>query len=184
MAASQNIRHAARVLHAGGVIAYPTEGVFGLGCLPGDYEAVSDILAIKARDESKGLILIISDIEQIADWIDLPSAGLDLAPPGDNPVTWIIPASEDAPVWISGDHDSIAVRLTTHPTARALCEEADSAIVSTSANITNHPPARHSLVLRRQFGTLVDYIVPGECGPAAGPSEIRDFLTGDILRPA
>lgn len=184
MAASQNIRHAARVLHAGGVIAYPTEGVFGLGCLPDNYEAVSNILTIKARDQSKGLILIISDIEQIEDWIALSSAGLDLAPPGDNPVTWIIPASDDVPTWISGDHDSIAVRLTTHPIAKALCDAADSAIVSTSANITNHPPARHSLVLRKQFGTLVDYIVPGECGPATGPSEIRDFLTGDILRPA
>lgn len=184
MAASQNIRHAARVLHAGGVIVYPTEGVFGLGCLPDNYEAVSNILTIKARDQSKGLILIISDIEQIEDWIALSSVGLDLAPPGDHPVTWIIPASDDVPTWISGDHDSIAVRLTTHPIAKALCDAADSAIVSTSANITNHPPARHSLVLRKQFGTLVDYIVPGECGPATGPSEIRDFLTGDILRPA
>ena len=184
MAASQNIRHAARVLHAGGVIAYPTEGVFGLGCLADDYAAVSDILAIKARDQSKGLILIISDIEQIEDWIDLPSTGLNLEPPGDKPVTWIIPASDDVPTWISGDHDSIAVRLTTHPTAKALCDEADSAIVSTSANITGHPPAHHSLVLRRQFGTLVDYIVPGECGPAVGPSEIRDYLSGEIVRPA
>lgn len=184
MAASQNIRHAARVLHAGGVIAYPTEGVFGLGCLPDDYEAVSDVLAIKARDESKGLILIISNYEQIEDWIDLPTTGLNLEPPGDGPVTWIIPASDDVPTWISGDHDSIAVRLTTHPTAKALCDETDSPLVSTSANISGHAPARHSLVLRRQFGTLVDYIVPGECGPAAGPSEIRDYLSGEIVRPA
>lgn len=184
MAASQNIRHAARILHAGGIIAYPTEGVFGLGCLPDDYEAVSDILSIKSRDQSKGLILIISDPEQIAQWIDLPQNGLKLTSASDNPVTWIIPASEDAPAWICGDHDSIAVRLTTHPVAKALCDETDSAIVSTSANITGHAPARHSLVLRRQFHALVDYIVPGECGPATGPSEIRDYLTGEIVRPA
>ena len=184
MAASQNIRHAARVLHAGGVIAYPTEGVFGLGCLPDDYEAVSNILAIKARDQSKGLILIISDIEQIEDWIDVPTTGLNLESPAGNPVTWIIPASDDVPVWICGEHDSIAVRLTTHPTAIALCDETDSPLVSTSANISGHPPARHSLVLRRQFSSLVDYIVPGECGPATGPSEIRDYLTGEIVRPA
>lgn len=184
MAASQSIRQAARILHAGGVITYPTEGVFGLGCLPDNHEAVSDLLSIKARDQSKGLILIISDPEQIAGWLDLPLNGLDLKSAVDSPVTWIVPATEEVPPWIRGDHDSIAVRLTTHPIANALCRETDSAIVSTSANIAGHAPARNSLVLRRQFNGLVDYIVPGECGPAAGPSEIRDYLTGEILRPA
>ena len=184
MAGSQIIRYAARVLHAGGVIAYPTEGVFGLGCLPADHDAVSNILEIKGRDEGKGLILIVSDPEQVSDWIDLPTEGLDLASTDDSPVTWIIPASADAPAWITGDHDSIAVRLTTHPVANALCTEADSAIVSTSANITGHAPARNSHILRRQFASLVDYIVPGECGPASGPSEIRHYLSEEIVRPA
>jgi L-threonylcarbamoyladenylate synthase len=184
MAASQNIRHAARVLHAGGVIAYPTEGVFGLGCIPENYSAVHNILDIKSRDESKGLILIFSDPEQIAAWIDLPIDELKLQAPGSNPVTWIIPASDEVPPWICGEHDSIAVRLTSHPVAKALCDEADSAIVSTSANISGRDPARNSLLLRRQFAALVDYIVPGRCGPATGPSEIRNYVTGDIVRPA
>lgn len=184
MAGSQNIRHAARILHAGGIIAYPTEGVFGLGCLPDDFDAVSEILTIKGRDPGMGLILIVSDPCQIAAWIELPETGLDLKPVDDSPVTWIIPASGDAPPWICGNHDSIAVRLTTHPVARALCEEADSAIVSTSANVSGRSPARNALLLRRQFRPLVDYIVPGECGPATGPSEIRDYLTGEIVRPA
>ena len=183
MAAAQVIRRAARVLLSGGVVAYPTEGVFGLGCLPEDFEAVSEILAIKGRAQSKGLILIVSDIEQIADWIDLPLTAQDLQAPGENPVTWIVPASTDVPAWICGDHDSVAVRLTTHPVAKALCVATDSALVSTSANITGHAPPRNSLVLRRQFSSLVDYIVPGECGPATGPSEIRDFLTGEVVRP-
>ena len=184
MAGSQNIRHAARILQAGGIIAYPTEGVFGLGCMPDDPDAVGKILKIKSRDPAMGLILIVSDPGQIAEWIELPKGDLDLQSANDNPVTWIIPASDDAPPWICGDHDSIAVRLTTHPVARALCNEADSAIVSTSANTTGHSPPRNSLLLRRQFRTLVDYIVPGECGPATGPSEIRDYVTGEILRPS
>jgi len=184
VAGSQNIRHAVRILRAGGIIAYPTEGVFGLGCLPEKQSAVSEILAIKGRDPSRGLVLIVSDPGQISTWIDFPHTELDLASTSDRPVSWIIPASDDAPAWISGDHDSIAVRLTTHPIANALCTNADSAIVSTSANITGHAPARNSLLLRRQFDSLVDYIVPGECGPARGPSEIRDYLTGEIVRPA
>jgi len=182
MASSQNIRHASRILHKGGVIAYPTEGVFGLGCLPDDYAAVSRVLKIKLRDPSLGLILIISDTEQLLGWTDQPDP--DLAPNRENPVTWIVPATNEVPCWIRGDHPGLAVRLTAHPVARALCEGASSALVSTSANISGRAPARNAYVLRRQFGTLVDYIVPGECGPATGPSEIRDLLTGKTVRPA
>ena len=88
------------------------------------------------------------------------------------------------PLWIRGAHDGVAVRLTTHPVARALCDAAQAALVSTSANISGRPPARNSFVLRRRFGALVDYIVPGDCGRATGPSEIRDLLTGKTFRPA
>jgi len=102
----------------------------------------------------------------------------------EKPVTWIVPATDDVPWWIRGRHDSIAVRQTTHPVARALCELADSALVSTSANISGRPPARNPYVLRRLFGALVDYIVPGHCGPARGASEIRVLETGKVLRPA
>lgn len=184
MAGSQNIRHAARILHSGGVIAYPTEGVFGLGCLPADHDAVARILDLKARPQSMGLIVIVSDVTQVSEWIDLPVEKVDLESVTGKPVTWIIPASSEAPGWICGDYDSIAVRLTGHRVARALCDASRSAIVSTSANVTGRKPARNSLILRRQFGPLVDYIVPGQCGPAAGPSEIRDYLTGKIVRAA
>lgn len=184
MVASQAIRHAARVLEQGGVIAYPTEGVFGLGCLPDDFDAVSRILRIKDRDPAMGLVLIVSAPAQIRDWVELPANDLDLASTAARPVTWIVPASDAVPWWIRGEHPGIAVRKTTHPVARALCAAADSPLVSTSANRSGHPPARNAFVLRRQFGALVDYIVPGKCGPATGPSEIRDLRTGKILRPA
>jgi len=183
VAGSQNIRHAARVLEAGGVIAYPTEGIFGLGCLPDDIVAVARILEIKQRDPAMGLVLIVSTISQLGDWVDLPDTHRPLSSSDTRPVTWIVPATEAAPWWIRGDHPGLAVRMTTHPVARALCDEVDSALVSTSANVSGHPPARNAFVLRRQFGTLVDYIVPGSCGPASGPSEIRDLLTDEIVRP-
>jgi len=184
MAGSQNIRKAARVLDAGGVIAYPTEGIFGLGCLPDDREAVGRILDIKSRNPEMGLILIISAVHQLDGWTDLPDRDLSLALDNGDPVTWILPAAADVPDWIRGSHSSIAVRLTTHPVARALCDAVDFPLVSTSANVSGHLPARNAWVLRRQFGSLVDYIVPGLCGPATGPSEIRDLLTGEIVRPA
>jgi len=182
MTTTQNIRFAGRVLNQGGVIAYPTEGVFGLGCVPDNFEAVSKILTIKNRDPAMGLVLIISDIGQMDGWIDAPLDKLDLASTPEKPVTWIVPATDRVPRWIRGEHPGIAVRFTTHPVARALCMETDSALVSTSANMSGRPPARNAFVLRRLFGSLVDYIVPGDCGPADAASEIREYYSGKVLR--
>lgn len=182
MTTSQHIRLATRVLARGGVIACPTEGVFGLGCRPEDPEAVGRILHMKDREPAMGLVLIVSEVDQLAGWVDLPRDELHLESSLEKPITWIVPATGDAPSWIRGDHPGIAVRRTAHPVARALCQASDSALVSTSANVSGRPPARNVYVLRRLFGALVDYIVPGACGPAGGPSEIRDFETGKVLR--
>jgi L-threonylcarbamoyladenylate synthase len=184
MAYSQPLRRAARILRSGGVVAYPTEGVFGLGCLPDDFAAISRVLAIKQRDPALGLVLIASDIEQLDGWIELPGKTSELKSTGDKPVTWIVPATDEVPYWIRGEHAGLAVRITAHPIASALCDAADSALVSTSANMHGRPVARNVFVLRRRFGALVDYIVPGECGPASGPSEIRDLSSGMVLRSA
>ena len=182
MASAQNIRHASRVLHGGGVIAYPTEGVYGLGCLPGDYAAVSRILEMKSRSEAQGLVLIGANAEQLSVWAELPDSLLTSSE--ENPVTWIVPATDAVPDWIRGDNTGVAVRITAHPVASALCTGSGSCLVSTSANLSGHEPARNLFVLRKQFGALVDYVVPGLCGPAAGASEIRDSRTGNIVRPA
>ncbi|MFQ6005776.1 MAG: L-threonylcarbamoyladenylate synthase [Woeseia sp.] len=182
MALSFPIHRAGQILRSGGVVAYPTEGVFGLGCIPDYADAVIRILSIKKRDPSLGLVLIASNMEQLEDWLEVTSpAALRSSP--DRPVTWIVPARTSVPYWLQGDNDGLAVRLTTHAVAAALCVAADSALVSTSANVAGRPPARNALVLRRQLGGLVDCIVPGRCGPAAGPSEIRDLKTGKVLRP-
>lgn len=172
---------AARIIRGGGVVAYPTEGVFGLGCLPGNEEAVLRILAIKRRDPSLGLVLIAADQDQLSPWIKAP-AGRVPRSDAERPVTWIVPASDSAPEWIRGRHPGIAVRLTTHPVAAALCDASGSALVSTSANVSGRPPARNAYLLRRDFGALVDCVVPGGLGRARGASEIRDLATGKVLR--
>ena len=174
---------AAQILLSGGVIAYPTEGVFGLGCLPSDDEAVQRLLAIKQRDPSKGLILLASSTSQLDGWITLPATISLPAPDPDGPITWIAPPGERASYLIRGDNAGIAVRIATNPVALAICEATGSPIVSTSANLSGQPVAPNQFILRRQFDSLVDYIVPGPCGPSAGPSEIRDLLSGDVLRP-
>lgn len=178
------IQRAARIAGEGGVIAYPTEGVYGLGCRPDDDEAIARLLTIKKRDPALGLVLIAADAEQLQHWIQLP-AGMHIPESSlEHPQTWVVPASSSVPLLIRGNHTTVAARITVHPVAARLCRATRSALVSTSANISGRRPARNVHVLRRTFGHLVDCIVPGPCGPASGPSEIRDLLSGATLRPA
>ena len=176
-----NINHAADVLLGGGIITCPTEGVYGLSCMPDDTDALARLLRLKRRDPSKGLILIAANGAQFEGWIDLGGKKLP-APDTAQPTTWIVTATPRVSPLVRGDNPGLAVRITTNPVACAICEAVDSPIVSTSANIAGQPVARNSYVLRRLFSGRVDYIVPGDCGPASGPSEIRDFRTNSILR--
>jgi L-threonylcarbamoyladenylate synthase len=178
------IRHAGRIIRAGGVVAYPTEGVWGLGCLPQADQAVQRILDMKQRPATKGLILIAAEPAQLESWIAPGVDATTLASDISNPVTWIVPAADWVPYFVRGDNDGLAVRITSHPVARALCYAADSAIVSTSANVSGRPSLRSPYALRRTFGRLVDCVVAGRCGPAGGASEIRDWRSGKVLRPA
>lgn len=177
-----SISRAADVLLGGGVIAYPTEGVFGLGCLPDDNNAVARLLHIKQRDPQKGLILIAAKKSQLDDWL-YPDGQIVPDVDTSRPTTWIAPAQQHVSPLVRGEHTGIAVRLTTNPTAVAICNAVDAAIVSTSANFSGRPVVRNMLVLRRQFEACVDYIVPGDCGPSQGPSEIRELESGNIIRP-
>ena len=178
-----SVLHAANVLLRGGVIAYPTEGVFGLGCLPDAQQALRRLLDIKRRDAAKGLIVIAANGGQLEGWIDLPEGRSLPEPEPSHPITWIVPPGAKVSPMLRGEHTSLAVRITSNPVARALCLAAESPLVSTSANQSGKPTARNRFVLRRQFANVVDYVVPGDCGPASGPSEIRDFISGNVLRP-
>lgn len=180
------LKRAVQALKTGGVIAYPTEAVYGLGCDPLNAAAVLDILDLKQRPMHKGLILIASDFDQIEPWLEpLPAArrtAILKAWPG--PHTWIWPVSEAIPVWLRGHHDSLAVRVTAHPLARALCRGFGGPIVSTSANPMGLPPARSPLRVRHYFGDQIDVILHGPCGRRSAPTAIRDARSGQLLRPA
>jgi L-threonylcarbamoyladenylate synthase len=184
MALSIPLQRAGRIIRSGGVVAYPTEGIYGLGCLPICDDAVRRILLIKQRDPALGLILIAADARQLSAWLADDVRIDELHSSAEKPVTWIVPASTDVPWLVCGNNEGIAVRITQHPVAAALCRASDSALVSTSANVSGHAPARNAYVLRRAFGRLVDCIVAGPCGTARGPSEIRNWQSGKIVRPA
>lgn len=183
--------HLQKAVHAirhGGLVAYPTEAVYGLGCDPLNGHAVDRLLALKRRPVEKGLILIASDIGQLAPYIDLESLSemrqQEILASWPGPTTWLIPVRASVPEWLTGEHQTLAVRVTAHPLARALCETAGFALVSTSANLTGHPPARNALQVRAVFNTQLDYILTGATGGLRKPSEIRHALSGNIIRPA
>lgn len=177
-----SIKRAAETLLGGGVIAYPTEGVFGLGCMPDDLAAIARLLDIKQRDPTKGLILLAASGQQLSGWADPDDVARLPSPDPQKPITWIVRCGPRTSALLRGANPGIAVRISTNPIACAICDAVASPITSTSANLSGRPIVRNDIQLRRRFRNLVDYIVPGHCGPSAGPSEIRSLADGTILR--
>ncbi|NCA71508.1 MAG: tRNA threonylcarbamoyladenosine biosynthesis protein RimN [Sphingobacteriia bacterium] len=178
------VRRAARIIRDGGVVAYPTEAVFGLGCDPWNRAAVTRILAMKRRHVSKGLILIAADPRQLEPFVepleDARMAEILASWPGPN--TWLLPARSTTPRWLTGRFETLAVRVTAHPLAAALCRCSGGAIVSTSANQAARPPARTALRVRLALDEPPDDLLVGACVGSSQPSRIRDGRTGRILR--
>lgn len=181
---SNQINEAVYILQQGGVIAYPTEAVYGLGCDPANHKAVKKILELKQRDRNKGLILIAADFEQLSPFLEEIDESLKervhATWPG--PVTWLWPAKSGVSIWLRGEHTTIAIRVTDHPLVVELCRTFGGALVSTSANISGKPPARNAEQVQAQFKDQLDYILEGEVGGLAKPSQIRDVVTGKVLR--
>lgn len=184
MSTRLQLKAATIVLQEGGVIAYPTEAVFGLGCDPLNEEAVLRLLDIKQRPISKGLILIAENFNQLTPYIDnIPAEAMSRVQkswPGPN--TWIFPAAHSTPYWLTGDHDSIAVRVTAHPLAAALCKTFGGAIVSSSANRHGKQPSRSALRVRNCLGEQVEYVLNGNVDRNSKPTQIRDALTNEVIR--
>lgn len=177
---TRGLQRAARVLKQGGIVAYATEYCFGLGCDPRNRDAVRRLLRLKRRSQSKGLIVIAANTEQLTPYIaDLPHAALASWP---GPHTWLVPANTTAPHWITGGRSNIAVRVTAHAQAAALCRAAGMAIVSTSANRAGAAPVRHYREALRRFGRHIDYVLPGPVGNLAAPTPIRDAASGTMIR--
>ena len=134
---------AAACLRNGGIVAYPTEAVWGLGCDPDDGEALARLIKLKSRDAAKGLILIAGDIAQLEPWL----AGVtveqreQLLASWPGPYTWLVPDNGRAHPLLRGEHVSLAVRVTDHPLVQALCAAFGGPLVSTSANRAGESPA-------------------------------------------
>jgi L-threonylcarbamoyladenylate synthase len=180
------IQWLAKQIWQGGVVAYPTEAVWGLGCDPFNNQAVNHLLQLKERPVSKGVILVAADMTQLEPYLtqldDLQLQRLKNSWPG--PVTWLVPNNGMAPEWITGNSPFVALRVTDHPVAAGLCRAFGGAIVSTSCNPQGRPPARTIHEVRRYFSGELDGISNGLTGKRPNPSEIRNLLTGEVVRPS
>jgi L-threonylcarbamoyladenylate synthase len=185
--ATQHIRRAVTCLQKGGVIAYPTEGVWGLGCDPYHAAAVERLLQLKQRPVEKGLILVAATMKQIAPLLSPLSAAqlLLLKQSWPGPVTWLLPDPDQlVPVWIKGQFTTVAVRVSAHPIVVRLCSAFGGPLVSTSANPASLSPATNQLRVLTMFGSRLDYVVPGKLGGLLGPTKICDLNSTDVIRKA
>ena len=180
---SFKIRQAVREIDQGKVIAYPTEAVFGLGCDPLNEEAVLDLLALKKRSVEQGLILIASSLKQLEPYLQLtPAISEKVQATWPGAVTWIIPSQSWVPQWLTGNHSSLAVRVTAHPIAHLLCEENAAPLVSTSANIHGKPPATHAWQVSKSLAGKKIFTLSGQVGTLKQATPIYDVLSQQQIR--
>ncbi|GIU34928.1 threonylcarbamoyl-AMP synthase [Shewanella schlegeliana] len=176
----------AALVEKGGVIAYPTEAVYGLGCDPDNDDAINQLLLIKQRPWQKGLILVAGDYRQLQPYIDesqLTAEQLAFAQskwPG--PFTFIMPIKPGLSKLLCGTFDSIAVRVTDHGGVKALCDAINKPVVSTSANLSGQEPALTPATIKEQFEGMIAALVVGELGSQTAPSTIIDAKSGNIIR--
>jgi L-threonylcarbamoyladenylate synthase len=174
----------ASYLKRGGVIAYPTESCYGLGCDPRNPSALKAIIRLKGRSAAKGMLLIADHFKRLKPFIRSldPEQLARVKPTWPGPVTWVVPASSACRPLLTGGRPTIAVRVTAHPAAAALCRSLRCALVSTSANKSGRKPAKTAQECRRIFGRRVR-VIDGRIGSRKRPSTLIDLATGALLRP-
>lgn len=177
-----NLTAAAAAVKQGKVIAYPTEAVYGLGADPTQAPAVAKIYQLKKRDPSKGLIIVAANWGMVKHFTKPISSYDKIFASWPGHVTWVFPASKEAPRLIQSPDGTVAIRVSAHPTIQALCTELNAPIVSTSANIQGEPPATTAAEAKEMFGQELAAIIDAPLGGNNSVSTIRNALDGSVLR--
>jgi L-threonylcarbamoyladenylate synthase len=179
-ASDESIKAAAYLMREGGVVVYPTETVYGIGCIPSDPDAAQRICEIKGRAD-KPLPLICADIESARKIVEMSPAAEKLAAkfwPG--PLTMVLPAKVKYSMWVQHGATTLGIRVSPYPIAQKLAKAAGGVIVSTSANISGDEPAKTAQEAKTIFDGKVDAIVDGGPSPGGESSTVVD-LTGEEI---
>lgn len=178
------IRLAAHHIRHHGIIIYPTETVYGLGCDPNSFDAVNNLHTLKQREHHSGFLLLASNIQQLSDYITAPNQQeLERINSADTPTSWVTTAGEQTPPWLVSADGTIGFRITSHIVTKSLCDLLKHPIISTSANIKGGTPVTNTLQCHQLFAGLIDYLLTSNLERTEKPSTIRNLNTGKQLRP-
>ena len=167
------------------IIAYPTESMFGLGCDPTSSKAVKRLLDLKKRSIKKGFILVASNYNQIKMYINESQLSVQnkkmmfLHWPG--PYTFLLPANSLVPYWLTGEFNTVAVRISSHSSIIKLCNVFGKALISTSANFANMSPCLTQKDVFKNFGSNFP-LLHGNIGNECNPSKIINIMNGKLIR--
>jgi L-threonylcarbamoyladenylate synthase len=182
MASDFSIRHAAHIIRHGGIIAYPTDTIYGLGCDPYNADAVARLNAIKQRPLNKQFILLAGDIEQVTPLVELDKQQQMTVMQTSEPTSWVADAKPSVPSWLTGDSGTITIRICKQDDVQRLCHILRHAIISTSANPSGKPPAKNALELHKYFHQTIEAILASNQKLTASPSKIIRLCDNQVLR--
>ena len=171
------------VLKKGGLVAFPTDTVYGLGACYNNYDAVERLYRVKQRPRHLALPLLLADVEQIkevADYIS-PDAWLLIRRFLPGALTLVLPRSDSVPDIVTGGGETVAVRVPAHPVPVALIEGIGAPVIGTSANTSGKPSALIADEVRSQLGDKIDLVIDGGRCPGGRESTIID-VTGEVPR--
>lgn len=189
------IQEAVKVLREGGVILYPTDTVWGIGCDATNEKAVARVFEIKRRSEAKSLVLLACDLDMVAKHVkEIPSIAIDLVEVNDAPMTIIYPGAQYLAPNAVAEDGSVGIRipLVEDNPAGAFCKELvyrlRRPLVSTSANISGEPTPTSFAEISEEIKGAVDYVVPKPFGAGATGRSSQIIKLGlggevEILRP-
>ncbi|MDH3342205.1 MAG: L-threonylcarbamoyladenylate synthase [Gammaproteobacteria bacterium] len=174
MASPFAIRYAAHQIRHGGVIVYPTETVYGLGCDPMNLDAITYLNQLKQRQPSKGLILLGHTLTLFDDYIEaLTEADQNRITAAEQATSWIVRAKNTLPNWLTNKQRTLAIRITRQPVVTALCQQLGHPIVSTSANPSGKKTCSNALEAHKYFHDKVDAILINDRQLNGQPSVIK-----------
>jgi L-threonylcarbamoyladenylate synthase len=177
----ERVKHATRILRAGGVVVYPTETLYGLGADAGNAAALQRLVELKGREPGKPIAVLIGNVRMlgavVADIPPLAEALMRRFWPG--PLTIVLPARASLSPVLTGGGDGIGVRLSRHPMATALVRCLGQPVTAPSANPAGQPPPRRIEEARIYFGSRVDFYLDAGClagEPASTVVDVRGEL--------
>ena len=181
----EDLEKACEVMRGGGVVLYPTDTIWGLGCDASNEEAVKRIFRIKQRSDSKSMLVLLDNDAKLSFYVgEVPDQAYDLMDLSEKPITIIYDGARHLAPQLIAEDGSVGIRITKETFSRDLCARMKGAIVSTSANISGQPSPRNFAEVSQEIIAAVDYVVEYRRDDTvqAAPSSIVKLGRGGLVR--